>query len=496
MSIARSAATGVLFTMGAQIAKILLQFASVAVLARLLSPHDYGLIALVLVVVGAGEVFRDFGLTAATIQAESVSPAQRSQLFWLNTLIGVVIAAALFGLSWPISWLAAQPELLAIVQVMSILFVLNGLMTQHRAQLQRQLRFKAIAVIDIVSAACGLASAVLAAFAGAGYWALVLQQLMVGLIGMLFAFVAGRWWPRRPRRGIEVRGFVRFGWNLVATNMVMYAANQVDTLLVNAKFGTSSLGLYNRAFQLVMTPLNQVRGPLNGVAQPVYARVQHDRVRFDRYVAAGQLALGYVIGVPLAIIVALAEPLVRVMLGEAWMGAAPILRCFAVAAFLSNLSMVGYWVYVSRGLVSQLFRYTLVSLSIKVTCIVIGAQFGLVGVAIGFAVAPAISWPISLFWLSRITSVPVRALYLGALRVAAVGAVAAGTAWLVVLSLSSLAPVVILLVGGLAGLIIVGAFALALPWYRRDAAQLLWFGRLMISKDDRGQASPSQVSHE
>lgn len=495
MSIAHSAATGVLFTMGAQIAKILLQFASVAILARLLSPHDYGLIALVLVVVGAGEVFRDFGLTAATIQAESVSAAQRNQLFWLNALIGVVIAAALFGLSWPISWFTAQPELLAVIQVMSLLFVLNGLMTQHRAQLQRQFRFKAIAIIDIVSAACGLLAAVLSAFAGAEYWALVVQQLIVGATAMLMAFAAGRWLPGRPRRGVEVRGFIRFGWNLVATNMVVYAANQVDTLIVNAKFGTSSLGLYNRAFQLVMTPLNQVRGPLNGVAQPVYARVQHDRARFDRYVTAGQLALGYTIGIPLAIIIATAEPLVRVMLGDAWMGAVPILQCFAVAAFLSNLSMVGYWVYVSRGLVNQLFRYTLVSLSVKVTCILVGAQFGLVGVAIGFAVAPAISWPISLFWLSRITSVPVRALYLGASRVVVIGGAASAAAWFGMQAASSLPPIVVLLISGITAMIIAAGIALALPWFRRDAAQLLWFGRLMLKRGPAEDLSAPQANH-
>lgn len=484
MSLARSAANGVLFTMGAQVTKIILQFASVAVLARLLTPHDYGLIALVLVVVGAGEVFRDFGLTAATVQAPTVTSAQRSQLFWLNTLIGVILATVVFALSWPIAWLMGQEELRAMIQVLSLLFVFNGLMTQHRAQLQRLLRFKAIAGIDIIAAVAGLAAAVVAAMTGAGYWALVLQQLTIAVIGMVLAFLLGRWHPSRPTRRNDIREFINFGWNIVATNMVVYAANQVDTLIVNAKFGTGSLGLYNRAYQLVMTPLNQVRGPLNGVAQPVFARVQADPARFNRYVTAGQLALGYAIGVPLALVIALAEPLVRVMLGSEWLSATPLLQCFAVAAFLSNLSMIGYWVYMARGLVSQLFRYTLLSLTIKVTCILVGAQFGLVGVAVGFAVAPALAWPISLWWLSRITPIPTRSLYAGAFRVALMGLIAGGAAWASTMLTADLHVVLVLLLG--VGAAVLGAgIALALPWYRRDAAQLLWFVRLMVTRRSR-----------
>lgn len=481
MSLARSAANGVLFTMGAQVSKIVLQFVSVAVLARLLTPHDYGLIALVLVVVGAGEVFRDFGLTAATLQALTVTAQQRSQLFWLNALIGMTIGLVVFALSWPISWVADQTQLLTVIQVLSLLFVINGLMTQHRAQLQRQMRFKAIAVIDIIAAIIGLGAAIAAALAGAGYWALVLQQLIVAAISMLMSFILGRWIPSRPTRANDIGDFISFGWNLVATNMIVYAANQVDTVLVNAKFGTSALGLYNRAFQLVMTPLNQIRGPLSSVAQPVFARVQMDQTRFWKYITSGQLALGYTIGMPLALVVVLAEPLVRLMLGDRWLSAIPILQCFATAAFFSNLAMIGYWVYVSRGLVAHLFRYTLVSLGIKVTCILIGAQFGLVGVAVGFAASPVLAWPLSLWWLSRVTPIPVRRLYFGALRVVVLGAIGAVGAWGTTSLFPGLDAIYALLLGTAAAVIMMAA-ALYLPWFRQDAAQLLWFARLMLNK--------------
>lgn len=481
-SLAQSAARGMFFTLGAQGVKILLQLVSVAVLARLLTPHDYGLIAIVLVIVGAGEIFRDFGLTAASIQAPTLSRGQRDNLFWLNTAIGVVLSVVVFLVSWPAQWVTGLAEITPVVQCLALLFVLNGLATQHRANLLRQLRFKAIAAIDIGASFIGLTVAVVAALGGLGYWALVLQQLTIGAIGMVGAVALGRWLPRLPDRTESIRGFIGFGWNLVATNLLMYAGSQLDTVLVGARYGTSALGLYNRAFQLVMTPLNQVRGPINSVAQPVFARVQNDQVRFERYVVAGQLALGYGIGLVLAILAALSWPVVTVMLGPRWLEAAPILCLFAIAAMLSNISMIGYWVYVSRGLTAQLFRYTLVSLAIKVVCLVTGSFFGVVGVAVGFAVAPAISWPISLWWLSRITPMPVRELYAGAARILVVCVAAAAAAWGAGVQLSAeLPPVAQIVIGGFAGLA-AAALALLVPLIRRDAGTLVWFARLMVNR--------------
>lgn len=481
--LAHSAARGLYFTLGAQLARIVLQLASVAVLARLLTPHDYGLFALVLLIVGAGEVFRDFGLTSASIQAPTLTNGQRSRLFWINTLIGVILATVVYVASWPSAWLANEAALGDLVRALSVLFIINGLATQYRASLLRDLRFKAVAVIDVSAAALGLFGAVAAALATWGFWALAVQQFVTALVALIGAVAVCRWIPSSPLRGEPVGSLVRFGWNVVATNIFMYAGNQVDTLLIATRLGTTSLGFYTRAYQLVMTPVNQIRGPINSVAQPVFARVQSDPERFPRYVTAGQLALGYSVGLALAVLAALASPVVTLMLGPTWTQSAPLLALFCVAAFFSNVSLIGYWVYVSRGLVNQLFRYSLVSLTVKVTCLLVGSCWGLEGVAAGFALAPAISWPISLFWLSRITTIPVRALYLGAARIISVGVVIAAFTWLSGPLLGgALLPIAQIAIGAVAALI-VAASLLAVPIVRRDGETLLWFGRLMLSRE-------------
>lgn len=483
-TLAHSAARGAFFTLAAQIAKILLQLLSVVILARLLTPHDYGLLAIVLVIVGVGEIFRDFGLTTASIQAPVLSTGQRDNLFWINSAIGVGLTVIMFFLAWPIEAVTREPEIVGMVQWLSLLFLLNGLATQHRANLARDLKFKAMAVIDIAAATIALAVAIVAALLGAEYWALVLQQLTSGVVVLAGSVLAGRWLPKWYSRRDSIRELIGFGWNIVATNLLVYAGSQIDTIIVGLKFGTSPLGLYNRAYQLVMTPLGQVRAPTKNVALPVLSRVQEDPPRFNTYVTSAQLLLGYGLGIPLILVTALADPIVRIMLGPRWVDATPILALFAVAGLLTTLAYVGYWVYLSRGLGRQLFRYTIVTTIIKVICIVVGSFFGVLGVAVGFTIAPAISWPLSLFWLSRITPMPTGRLYAGAGRILAVSAVAGAAAWGVSQLVSPAGSWVMLLVGIIVGLVAAAA-ALVLPIYRRDARNLVGFLRLMLKRQPR-----------
>jgi len=483
-SLAHSAARGAYFTLAAQAARIVLQLLSVVILARILSPHDYGLLAIVLVVVGLGEIFRDFGLTSASIQAPELSAGQRDNLFWINAGMGVVLTAVMFSLSWAIGAVTGEPELVGISQWLSLSFLLNGLATQHRANLMRDLKLRPLAVIDVASSAIALAVAIAVAIAGAGYWALVVQQLVTSIVVLAGVVIAGRWVPRLYSRSHPVAQMVNFGWTLVATNLIGYASRQIDTVLISFRFGTVPLGLYNRAFQLIMTPLAQVRSPLQSVALPVLSRVQQDQPRFENYVTAAQLALGFLFGIPVAIVAGLAEPVVDIMLGSRWAEAAPMLRMFAIAGILTTVSFVGYWVYLARGLGAELLRYTIVTALLKVVCIVIGSFFGILGVAVAFAVHPALAWPISLSWLSRITPMPRRQLYQGAGRIIAVSLAAGLAAWgagLIVAGTSSWLQLAAGLVAGLA----VSACALVVPAYRRDAKTLSAFVRLMLTREGR-----------
>jgi O-antigen/teichoic acid export membrane protein len=473
------AARGAAVTLAAQGGKVLVQVVSVVILARLLSPHDYGLIAMVLAIIGVGELFRDFGLSSAAIQATTVTRGQRDNLFWVNAGIGAGLSVVVFVGAGLIAAAFGQPELVPISHALALTFLINGLGTQYRADLVRRLRFSAVATADIAAPAVALVIAIGGALLGWGYWALVAQQLSQALLLLVVLVVAAGWIPRLPRRGEPIRGFLAFGWNMLASQLVSYISNNVDNVLVGIRFGPISLGLYSRAFQLLMTPLNQVRIPLTTVALPVFSRLKDERDRFADWLCRGQLALGYTIVAGLALVAGAAEPMTALLLGTQWMDAAPILRLFAIAGIFQILAFVGYWVYVSRALTGDLLRYSLVSAAIKITCIAIGSSGGVLGVAIAYAVAPAISWPISLWWLSRRTNIPTARLYAGAARVLALAVLAAGAAGGAAWLCSSWWSIIQVSAAAVAALAVYVLAALIVPAVRRDLAGVLEAARMV-----------------
>lgn len=480
-SLGSTAARGALITLSGQGIRILLQFAGVVVLARLLSPHDYGLLAIVVVIIGIGEIFRDFGLSTAAVRAPELTGGQRTNLFWINAAIGVMLGGVLFAISGPLATAAGHIEVQSIARAMTAIFILNGLTTQFRAHLMRDLEFRRLAIIDVIAPALALAVAICTALLGWAYWSLVAQQITQALAVLIGTAIGARWIPGKPERNVSVRPFLRFGANLVLSQLVNYGTNNVDTAVVGFAYGPTSLGLYNRAYQLVVTPLSQIQSPVTSVAIPVLAKIQGDQQRFSAYIVRGQLALGYPISLGLAGVAVAAEPITRLMLGEQWLAAVPFLQLFAAAGIARNLAFVGYWVYVVRGLSGDLFRFSLATGVVPVICVAVGSQWGVVGVAAGFAIAPWLTWPVSLLWLSRVTAVPTRSLFAGALRIISVAGVSAGAAFSVTEALPDIPSLLSIAVTGTVIAAVVGLLCL-IPTIRGDAKALLEVAALVKSR--------------
>ncbi|MGY1779063.1 lipopolysaccharide biosynthesis protein [Geodermatophilus sp. SYSU D01036] len=469
----RRAARGVLVALTGQGLRIGVQVLSVVLLSRLLGPTDYGLLAMVMAVIGVADVFRDLGLSTAAVQARSLSAQQRSNLFWVNTGTGVLLAGVVFAGAPLVEALYGRPELGAMTQALAGVFVLNGVATQYRADLTRRLQFGRLAAADVAAPAVGLLAGLVLAGSGAGHWALVAQQLVQAAVMTALVLVAGRWRPLRPDRRTPMDGLLRFGWHMVGIEMLGYASRNADALLIGTRSGAAALGLYNRAYQLLMAPLGQLRAPTTQVALPVLSRLQDDPVRWAEYVRRGQQALGYTFVAGLGVVVGAAEPVTAVFLGDRWEGVAPVLRLMAVGGICQTLAFVGYWVYLSRGLTRSLVRYSLFETAVRLVCIVVGSRYGVVGVAAGFAVAPALTWPVSLWWLSRLAPIPLHHLVTGALRILALTAVVAGSAWWAADALagrSSLTALAAAVASGAAGYLVVVALV---PPVRRDVVAVL-----------------------
>lgn len=430
-NLSRSAARGASVTAAGLVIRILIQSVGLVVLARILSPTDFGLVAMVVAVVSVGDILRDFGLSYAAVQAPTFSLKQRSNLFWLNTAFGAVIGAAVFGLSWPIADLYNDQRLVAITQVVAGTFLINGIGSQYRASLQRSLAFGALAVAETAGQIVSVSAGIIAAMNGLSYWSIVIQLVMHPAVVVTILLAVSRWLPRGFYRHQNTRHFLAFGWRVMAVQTLNYTSANVDTVAVGLKFGPTALGYYNRAFQLMAVPVNQLANGMIRVAVPVLAKLQGDAVRLSQYLIRAQTAL---LAFMLFILVALAsltEPIVMIVLGPNWLESASILRILAVAGIFQTLTYPLDWTFMALGLTRVQLYQALISRPLLIISVIVGAQFTVEGVAWGYAVGAALGWPIALVALARSSSVQVVQLIAVAGRMVAVNVCAGAGAWCV-----------------------------------------------------------------
>lgn len=436
--------------MAAQAARIVIQMLQVFIFARLVAPESYGLMAMATAFTGIAGILRDFGLSTAALRQRDLSQQQRTNLFWLNAALGAFLAVAVFSLSWPISWFYVEPDLVVLVQWVSLAYLLSGITAQFRVAITRELRFKALAVCDVVPAVGALLAALPVAIAGHSLAALIVLQLALPALDMFLSVLLSRWRPGLPRRTEGMRGLLSFGLSFASTQILSYATRNIDTVIIGRIWGAGPLGLYNRAFQLSVVPINQINAPMTKVALPVLARVAEDPTRLGRGLKSAQLVACYLTATGLCIAAGLSEPLIEILLGSGWSAAAPLFAILAISSVFRSVQQVANWLQVAKGGSRSLLLSNLIGQPLIIACIVVGAFWGVTGVAVGSAVGYAIFWVFSMLWAGKHTGIPTGPLLGRGARV--IGAVAAPSG-LAAFVLSYIAPggVWIELLLGLAG---------------------------------------------
>jgi O-antigen/teichoic acid export membrane protein len=486
----RRAARGTAVTLLAQVVRSLLQVGALVVMARLLAPEDYGLVAMVTAVIGIADIVRDFGLSVAAMRAPSLSSAQRTNLFWANVVLGLGCTILAVVLTPLIAALYDEPRLIEVVLISAWVFAVSGFTTQFRAGLAREMRFKAMAGIDVSAQALSLLVGIALALGGAGYWALVGQQLASAVITAVVTSRLAGWWPGLPRRDVSIREFLSFGGGVLGTQAVGFLTKNVDSVVIGAALGPGVLGLYDRAYQTMMLPLRNLNAPLTQVAVPVLARVQDDKQRLLASLLTAQMVGCYVTATLYAVTVGLAGPVVDVLLGDRWADAAPLLAVLAVGGMFRATGQVAYWGYLATGASGPLFRQLLVTVSITVALMLGGVLGGALGVAAGHSLGAVIAWWGAIWHFGRVSSLDTRSLITQSARALLVvgvpcGAAAHGATFLEV-------PSLVQVVCGLAFAAVALGVASLLPPVRRDLAVVVRLGRDAVRR--RADTTSSPVS--
>jgi O-antigen/teichoic acid export membrane protein len=464
-------ASGMRTVGSSQVAQLVLQLMSVAVLARLLAPDAFGLVAMVMVVIGVAELFRDMGLSNAAIQAAHLSVGLRSNLFWANSAMGAVLTLLSIAMAPAIAALYDRPQLIGITIALSPTFLISGLATQYRVHLIRSLRFKALAAISLVALSVAMLAAITAALGGLGVWAIVVQSLTLALATLVLLVMACRWTPGMPTRGTGMRGMMGLGTAFLASSLLTYVRMNADSFIIGHRLGAEALGLYNRSVQVVRNPIRQLQQPFGSVIIPVASRLRDDDDAFMRALREYQPLMGYAICSLSAVVVAAPRDVVLLVLGAQWLDAAPVIAVVAASAAIAAAAGPVSWLYTSRGLGGALLVYTLFTTAWTVALTLMGSQFGLIGAATGYLASTVLSFPLTFVRAQRLTGLPMVRLAVECAR----PAVLLGVVWVVSLSVRTVwqPPVPAGLVVALVCVAVVGGAAAALRSYRRDYAQII-----------------------
>lgn len=384
-------------TMIAQAGSFFLNLAQTAVLARLLTPDDFGLIGMVAVVTGFVLLFKDAGLSMATIHRKEITHKQISNLFWVNVFLSILCMVAIAASAPLITWFYGRCELLWITMALAGAFVFSGLVVQHQALLRRQMQFGRLAFLQLSGQIVTATVAVLLAWQGATYWALVFSQYAGGIYGVVAMYVVCPWRPGWVSRGAGVRGMLSYGRDVASGNVVNYLAANTDRLLVGKVLGGATLGIYEKAWQLLLMPLRQLNSPVTAVMLPALSRLQDDPVRYRSHYLKAAAGIVVLTTPVVAICVGMTDWLVLWYLGSQWSAVVPLFRVLAICAFLMPICNTTGWLFLSQGRANEQFRWQSFDAVVRVGVIVGGLPWGLFPMVILLSIVRCLL-PSVLFW--------------------------------------------------------------------------------------------------
>ena len=468
-----TAARGTAVTLLGQWAGFLLHMSSTIVLARLLAPRDYGIVAGVLALTGLAELLKDLGLGAATIQRRKITAEQLNALFWVNAALGIVIAGVIALAAPLVADFYGEADTELVTVVLAVPFVFSGISVQHQALLSRTLQFRRLTVIDLESRAAGLTAAIGLAALGSGYWALVAGAVVTAIVRCLQLWWNCRWRPGRPRWAKDMRSLLTFGGWTSLFGVVNYASRNADNVLIGRYFGAAQLGFYSRAYQLLLLPIQQINGPLSRVALPTLSRLQDEPLRFCRYYQTALSGIAFVALPGIALMAVLADEIVSVLLGPRWSQAAPIFQVLAVAGAMQTLGHANGWLYQTTGRARAQALWGVASRALIIAAFVAGLPWGPYGVAVAYAVVTSALLVPGFALASMHTPVSLSHILTAAWRPAVTSVVTCAVAFLVRAPLApKLSDAAVLVLTCAAAVIVYGFTVLAWPGARHQWLEL------------------------
>jgi O-antigen/teichoic acid export membrane protein len=385
--LARLAREGWIVNMLARGGGQIIRFASMVVLARLLAPADFGVLAMSFAIIGVAEVFKDLGLSAATIRAPAITSSQINSLFWLNAALGLLMTLGAILIAPTLGPLYDDARIPHAAAALALSFAISGLGVQHGALLQRELRFRELAACQLLAALIGGLASIAGALLGYGYWALIGGLLISSATSTVLRWHYCRWRPAKPAYDRSVNSMVSFGGYLVVFSILGFLAHNLHIALIGWMWGAATVGLFSRAYLLYAIPLGYITEPINMVAQSTLSRLATNPTGFRDYYLRTTNSL-ITLAAPASVATVLwSDGLVQLLLGPKWSEAANFLRWFAIGMVPQVICYTSGWLYLVRGDSRMMMLWGIGGWSFLIVCLLAGLSQGLESVAISYAAA-------------------------------------------------------------------------------------------------------------
>ena len=379
----RMAIRGGVWNVVAQAVRLVCQLGSTIVLARLLLPEDFGIVASLVSFVALISGLRDLGLATAIVQAEKMPKNVLNTLFGISVILSTIFVVIIICSGKFVSWLVSDSRVFTAGCFLSIGYLFIILETVPLGLLRRGLKFKQIALRDIAIAILSIVVSITIAYAGGGYLALVIPLSLMPPLSLVLSFQAAKWRPSRDFSSWkEARTAITFGGTIAISTIANRITQNIDQTLLGKYVGLTELGYYSRGKALLNGTLQQALGPVASVMIPVLSRLRDDRDRLQAWLDKLSMLVVVFAAPASALLLVSAEHVVSILLGPQWSHSAPVFRILSLGVFLMSYGGFLYWVLVATGNAKTLMKSTWIGSVVTITAIIVGLNWGAVGVAV------------------------------------------------------------------------------------------------------------------
>ncbi len=387
MSIAQKTAKGGVWIGASQAVLLLISLLTTIILARLLTPDDFGTFAIANVFLSFAAIFSNAGMDLPTIQSKELNKQQITNLFWISFLTGILICLVMILAAFPISIMFGYPDLFSLISLGAFSFLLASIGIQSKALLKRNFRYRNLAIIDCVSGGLGSFAGIITAVFTKDVVALVVVPVTTMAFSSLLSCFAEPVRVSRPSQINETMPLAAIGANLTGFNLLNFFVRKGDDLIIGLIYSEHALGIYTKAYSLLLMPITQINSPLTTVAVPALSKVQGDAPRFrNTYVKL--LSIVAMLSIPLVLFCFVAaNEIVLLVLGNKFSESILVFRLLAPAAMVSALNVSTGWVFAATGRTDKQLWTGLAGAIVVISAIIIGSLYSIQGVALSISLA-------------------------------------------------------------------------------------------------------------